>query len=232
MGDDRLRAVCLLSGGMDSAVAAYIAQSQGYSIHALTFDYGQRHKREIGAAKNIAKALNAQEHKIFKLDLGEIGGSALTDNMEVPTRTDAEEIGDIIPPTYVPMRNTILLSVGAAYAEVIGADAMFIGANAVDYSNYPDCRPEYFTAMKDVMRLGSKRGVEGSTVEIMTPIISLSKAEIVKKGIELGVPFELTWSCYRGGEKACGRCDACVLRLKGFYEAGFDDPLKYEEAQL
>lgn len=219
--ENKMKAVCLLSGGMDSAVTSAIAKDEGYEIHALTFNYGQRNKKEIEAAKEIAKWLNAK-HKILEVNLRQIGGSALTDNIEVP------EHGEGIPPTYVPARNTIFLSFALAYAEVIDADAIFIGVNAIDYSGYPDCRPEYIKAFQNLANLATKRSVEGRPIKIITPLLYLSKAEIVRKGYELNVPFEKTWSCYREGGKACGRCDSCRLRLKAFKEAGLEDPLEYE----
>ncbi|RLF44308.1 MAG: 7-cyano-7-deazaguanine synthase QueC [Thermoplasmata archaeon] len=217
-----MRAVCLLSGGMDSCVSAFVAKNEGYTIYALTFNYGQRNRREIECAKEIAKALEAKEHLIINADLRSIGGSALTGDMEIP------EKGEGIPPTYVPARNTIFLAYALAYAEARNADAIFIGANAIDYSGYPDCRAEYIQAMQKVANIGTKRGVEGKSIKIIAPLINLSKAEIVKKGVELGAPFEKTWSCYRETEKACGRCDSCRLRLKGFKEAGIKDPIEYE----
>ncbi len=217
-----MRAVCLISGGMDSCVAASLAKREGYAIYAITFDYGQRNRREIESAKRVAKALETEEHLILHADLRSIGDSALTGEIEVP------EKGTGIPPTYVPARNTIFLAYALAYAEARNADALFIGVNAVDYSGYPDCRKEYIEAMQKVADMGTKRGVKGRSIKIIAPIINLSKGEIVKKGIELGAPFEKTWSCYRGGKKACGRCDSCRLRLKGFEEAGARDPIEYE----
>jgi len=220
-----MKAVCLVSGGMDSAVAAAIAKSEGYDIYALSFDYGQRNRKELEAAKEIAKWLGAK-HKIIEANLRQIGGSALTDDIEVP------EKGEGIPITYVPARNTIFLSFALAYAEVIDADAIYIGVNAVDYSGYPDCRPEYIEAFQHLANLATKRGVQGRPIKIKSPLLHLPKAEIVKKGFELGVPFEKTWSCYREGDKACGRCDSCRLRLKAFKEAGFEDPLEYEYKEI
>ena len=217
-----MRAVCLLSGGMDSCVSAFVAKNEGYTIYALTFNYGQRNRKEIECAKEIAKALEVKEHLIINADLRSIGGSALTGDIEIP------EKGEGIPPTYVPARNTIFLAYALAYAEARNADAIFIGANAIDYSGYPDCRAEYIQAMQKVANIGTKRGVEGKSIKIIAPLINLSKAEIVKKGVELGAPFEKTWSCYRETEKACGRCDSCRLRLKGFKEAGIKDPIEYE----
>ncbi len=221
-----MKAVVLLSGGLDSTTVLAMAIDMGYKVHALSFDYGQRHSRELESARKVASYYNVP-HKILKIDLRQIGGSALTDNIDVPER-DVEHIGDEIPITYVPARNTILLSYALAYAEVIDADAVFYGANAIDYSGYPDCRPEYVEAFEKMANLGTKRGVEGKKIKIIAPIIHMTKAEIIKKGMELGVPYELTWSCYRGGEKACGRCDSCLLRLKGFMEAGYVDPIEYE----
>ncbi|MBW1933415.1 MAG: 7-cyano-7-deazaguanine synthase QueC [Deltaproteobacteria bacterium] len=220
-----MKAVCLLSGGMDSCVTAAIAKDMGYEIYAITFDYGQRNRKEIESAMKVAIALQAKEHKIIKADLRTFGKSALTDDIEVP---EFGEDKSKIPPTYVPARNTIFLSYGLAYAEVINADAVFIGANAVDYSGYPDCRKEYIEAYQRVADLGTKRGVEGKPIKIIAPIIDMSKGEIVKKGVELNAPFEYTWSCYKSGDRACGKCDSCILRLKGFEEAGVKDPIEYE----
>lgn len=223
------KAVVLLSGGLDSSTCMAIAKNEGYELYALSFDYGQRHKRELKSAKKIAEHFDAKEHKILKIDLTQIGGSALTDgSIEVPENRDLEEIPEEIPVTYVPARNTILLSFALAYAELIDADAIYIGANAIDYSGYPDCRPEYYKAFEGVAILGTKRGVEGRPVEIKYPLINMTKADIIRKGMELGVPYELTWSCYKGGEKACGVCDSCRLRIKGFKEAGYRDPLEYK----
>ncbi len=222
-----LKCVVLLSGGLDSTTTLAIAIKDGCEVHALSFDYGQRHSRELESAKKIAKYYGVK-HKIIKLNLRAIGGSALTDErIEVPERK-LEDIEKEIPVTYVPARNTILLSYALAYAEVVDADYIYIGVNALDYSGYPDCRPEYIRAFEEVARLGTKRGVEGKPIRIRTPLIKMTKAEIIRMGMELGVPYELTWSCYRGGEKACGRCDSCLLRLKGFMEAGYEDPLEYE----
>ena len=216
------KAVCLISGGMDSAVSAAIAKNEGYEIYAITFNYGQRNKKEMESATEIAKWLNAK-HKILEVNLRQIGGSALTDNIEVPEETYG------IPITYVPARNTIFLSFALAYAEVIDADYIYIGVNAIDYSGYPDCRPEYLEAFQKMADLALKRSVEGRPIKIKAPLLYLSKAEIVKKGIELGVPFEKTWSCYREGEKHCGRCPSCELRKKAFKEANVEDPTEYEE---
>lgn len=224
------RAVGLLSGGMDSAVACAIAKKEGYDLYALSFDYGQRHSKEIACARKLSRWLSAKEHKVVKIDLRRIGGSALTSSLNVPVGRDADQIRSSkkIPVTYVPARNTIMLSYGLAYAEVCDADAIYIGANCVDYSGYPDCRPEYFRRFQELANVATKKTVGGSMIRIETPIIMLDKAGIVKKGLELSVPFEDTWSCYLGGKKACGRCDSCVLRLNGFSEAGAIDPIPYE----
>jgi 7-cyano-7-deazaguanine synthase len=223
------RAVVLMSGGLDSTVTLAIALGEGYDVHGLTFDYGQRHRREIRSAKKVADHFDIK-HKIIRIDLTQIGGSALTDDIAVPQGKTLKQIraSKEIPLTYVPARNTILLSYALGFAETIGADAIFIGANHVDYSGYPDCRPEYFQAFQKVAELGTKCGVQGRPVEIRTPIIALDKRGIVEKGRQMKVPFEFTWSCYEGGGKACGRCDSCVLRLNGFREAGVEDPLDYE----
>ena len=225
---DTTKAVVLLSGGLDSSTALAIAKSKGREVHALTVDYGQRHRREIEAAKKVAKHFRARGHKILKIDLKPIGGSALTDkSVAVPERRTMEEIGRGIPPTYVPARNTVLLGLALGYAEVVGADEVYIAANYLDASGYPDCRPEFYAAFREVARLGTKRGVEGRPIHIHTPLIHMTKADIVRRGAELGVPFELTWSCYHGRAKACGVCDSCQLRLKGFREAGLEDPIPY-----
>jgi len=228
MQDQRgLKVINLLSGGLDSSTLLAWAVSQGYEVTALSFDYGQRHNRELESAKKIARYYKV-DHNIMKLDLRSIGGSALTDNIEIPDY-GMEEIGKEIPVTYVPARNTILLSIALGLAEVKGAKKILIGANSIDYSGYPDCRPEYFKAINEAFRLGTKRGVEGDPIEVEAPLLHMTKSDIVILGSRLGLPFELTWSCYRGGEKACGRCDSCKLRLKGFMEAGLKDPLEYEE---
>jgi 7-cyano-7-deazaguanine synthase len=221
-------AVVLLSGGMDSATALAMTKSDGFDVIALTFDYGQRHRREIDAARAIAKHFGVREHRIATIDLTAIGGSALTNrHIRVPEQRSLEDIGRGIPPTYVPARNTILLGYALGLAETTNANAIVIAANWQDSSGYPDCRPEYYRAFREVARLGTKRGVEGDVIEIRTPVIEMTKADIVRKGAELGVPWELTWSCYLGGPKACGACDSCQLRLKGFREARVRDPLPY-----
>lgn len=225
------KAVVLLSGGLDSTVTLAIAKKQEYVIYALTFDYGQRHRREIKSAKKVAGFYGVKEHKILRTDLTQIGGSALTDErISVPKGNKLADIRQSkeIPPTYVPARNTILLSFALAYAEAVGADAIFIGANNIDYSGYPDCRPEYFEAYQRMANLATKRAVGGRPITIEHPIISLDKKGIVELGEKLGAPLALTWSCYSGGLKACGRCDSCVLRKNGFKQAGLKDPLEYE----
>ncbi|HYR82026.1 MAG TPA: 7-cyano-7-deazaguanine synthase QueC [Thermoplasmata archaeon] len=221
-------AVVLVSGGMDSATALAMTIKEGHRVIALTFDYGQRHRRELDAAASIAKHFRVADHRIVGIDLSAIGGSALTDErIRVPEQRRIEEIGRGIPITYVPARNTIFLSYAIGLAEATAAKSIVIAANQVDYSGYPDCRPEFYKAFQEVARLGTKRGVEGDVIEIRTPLIRMSKADIVRRGDELGVPWELTWSCYLGGVKACGVCDSCQLRLKGFREAGVQDPLPY-----
>jgi len=221
------RAVVLLSGGMDSATALFVARSRGESLFALSFDYGQRHRRELAAARALARAAGVRDHRILRIDLAGFGGSALTDaTAQVPRRRALERIGRGIPATYVPARNTILLSFALAYAESVKADRIYIGANALDYSGYPDCRPEFFRAFQRVARLGTKRGVEGHPIAIVAPLLRKTKEDIVRLGTRLGVPFHLTWSCYLGGKRPCGECDSCRLRAKGFREAGLPDPAR------
>lgn len=222
------KAVVLLSGGLDSATVLAIAQTQGYECYTLSFDYGQRHRVELEAASRIAQNAQVTRHEIVKLDLRHFGGSALTDaSIDVPTNIDA---GNTIPVTYVPARNTIMLSIALGWAEIIGAHDIFIGANAVDYSGYPDCRPEYIAAFETMANLATKVGVEGQPIRIQTPIITLSKAEIITKGLMLGVDYSLTISCYQadGNGRACGICDSCRLRKKGFADAGLLDPTLYQ----
>ena len=222
------RAVVLLSGGMDSATALAIALEDGCEVTTLSVDYGQRHRKEIEAARRVAQHFGVRDHRLARLDLTAIGGSALTDRrIPVPSQRRLEDIGQGIPPTYVPARNTILLSYALGLAEATGAAAIYIAANRIDFSGYPDCRPEFYRAFQEVARLGTKRGVEGDVIEIRTPLLDLSKADIVRRGQALGVPWALTWSCYLGGDRACGVCDSCQLRLKGFREAGVVDPLPY-----
>jgi 7-cyano-7-deazaguanine synthase len=224
------KAVILLSGGVDSSTALAIAKSEGCELHALSFRYGQRHEREIEAAKKVARSLGANEHLILEFNLRAIGGSALTDEIDVPKSRSAGEISIGIPVTYVPARNTIFLSFGLALAEKIGAEDIFFGANQLDYSGYPDCREEYIRAFEKMANLATKAGVEGKAkIKIHTPLIQLTKSEIIKKGLELGLDFSLTWSCYdpTANGFACGLCDSCQLRVKGFKEAGVKDPIRY-----
>lgn len=225
------RAVVLLSGGLDSCTALAIARDQGYACYALSFDYGQRHRAELLAADRIADALGAIEHKTLKLDLGQIGGSALTDqSIAVPSHAETEESANAIPVTYVPARNTVFLSLALGWAEVLGANDIFIGVNAVDYSGYPDCRPEFIQAFERVAQLATKVGVEGQAMRINTPLIDLSKAEIIQTGDKLGVDYGLTVSCYQADEagRACGVCDSCEFRAEGFKQAGVPDPTHYQ----
>jgi 7-cyano-7-deazaguanine synthase len=227
------KAVCLISGGLDSTVSAFIAKDMGYELFALSFVYGQRHNKEIESAKKIAKILDVKKHVIFDINIGQFGGSSLVDKSIVPELNHKlEDIGREIPNTYVPARNTIFLSVALGFAETVDADAIFIGATSADYSGYPDCRPKYFQAFQKMADLATKKGVNGKNIQIMTPVLTLNKSEIIKKGSMLGVPFHKTWSCYIGSEKACGQCDSCLLRLKGFKEAGLKDPLKYEKLPI
>ncbi len=224
------KAVCLLSGGLDSTVTAYTAKIEGYDLFPLSFLYGQRHKKEIHAAEKIGKNLTSNQHVFFTLDLSQFGGSSLFTSTHEPIHdvSDMNEIGKTIPTTYVPARNTVFLSIALAYAETIDADAIFIGVTATDYSGYPDCRSEYIQAYQQMADLATKKGVEQGSIKIETPLLQLSKAQIVTKGNQLNVPFEHTWSCYRGEEKACGTCESCLLRLRGFKEAGLTDPLPYK----
>jgi 7-cyano-7-deazaguanine synthase len=223
------RAVVLLSGGIDSTTTLAIAITEGYDAHALSFDYDQRHQIEMEAARRVANSLGAKEHRVAKIDLGVFGGSALTDDIAVPKQRSAKEIAHGIPITYVPARNTIFLAYALAWAEVVGASDIFIGVNAIDYSGYPDCRPEFIEAFEALANLGTKAGVEGRRFQIHTPLIKFSKAEIIRKAVELGVDLSLTHSCYDPTPEglACGECDSCLLRLKGFREAGFKDPIRY-----
>lgn len=224
-------AVVLLSGGMDSATTAAIALSRGFSVHALSFRYGQRHAAELRAAQRVSEHLGVTRHVILDIDLRAIGGSALTGDIAVPKDTPLEVIGARIPPTYVPARNTIFLSFALGLAEVIGASDIFIGANALDYSGYPDCRPEYFQAFQQMAGLATRAGVEERRrITIHTPLIELSKREIIEQGLALGVDYGLTLTCYDPSPDgaACGHCEACLLRLKGFREAGVGDPARYQ----
>ncbi len=215
-------AVVLLSGGLDSTTAASWAKAEGYDVVALSFDYGQRHKKELTRAKLVAKALGVRDHRVLKVPIGQLGGSALTDkSIAVPQAGKA--IGAAIPSTYVPARNTVFLSFALGLAEVTGATAIVIGANALDYSGYPDCRPAYLEAFERMANLATKAGVEGRTVKVLAPLLTLSKRDIVQLAVRLKAPIQHTWSCYRGGAKPCGTCESCVLRAKGFAEAGLRD---------
>lgn len=226
------KAVVLLSGGLDSTTTLAIAQSEGYEIFAMTFRYGQRHEFEIDAARRIADRANLARHVIVQFDLRLFGGSALTDDIEVPKDRPLDEMREGIPITYVPARNTIFLSFALAWAEVLGANDIFMGVNALDYSGYPDCRPVYIEAYQRMANLATKAGVEGrQKLVIHTPLISLSKAQIIQRGLELGVDYSLTHTCYDPDETgtSCGKCDACLLRLKGFAEIGISDPVRYKQ---
>jgi 7-cyano-7-deazaguanine synthase len=225
-----MRAVCLLSGGLDSSTALACAKKEGFEFYALSFDYGQRHKVELGAARRVAESLGAAEHKTVKIDLRLFGGSALTADIDVPKDRNRVEMGAEIPVTYVPARNTIFLSFALCWAEVLGAADIFLGVNALDYSGYPDCRPEYIEAFERMANLATKAGVEGKQrLKLHTPLIAMTKAEIIRLGAGLGVDFSLTHSCYDPDPsgKACGGCDSCVLRRAGFAEAGLTDPAPY-----
>lgn len=228
-------AVVLLSGGLDSATVAAIARSEGFNVHALSFSYGQRHIYELEAARRVARSLGVQDHRVAAIDLRVFGGSALTDDIDVPKGRDAMEMGQGIPVTYVPARNTIFLSFALAWAEVLGASDIFIGVNALDYSGYPDCRPEFIRAYEQMADLATKAGVEGrQKLRIHAPLMQLTKAQIIRRGMELGVDYSLTSSCYDPGPdgRPCGQCDSCFLRRKGFRENGIDDPLPYPDAQV
>ena len=223
-------AVVLLSGGLDSATTLVIARRQGFAVHALSFDYGQRHRIELDCAKKLAARYGAAQHVILPIELRRFGGSALTSDLAVPKDRPLEEMSQGIPSTYVPARNTIFLSFALAWAEVLGADDILLGVNALDYSGYPDCRPEYIAAFQAMANLATKAGVEGrQRLTIHTPLIHCTKAEIIRQGLALGVDYALTTSCYDpvADAKACGRCDSCLLRLKGFAEAEASDPIKY-----
>jgi len=223
------RAVVLLSGGLDSATVLAIARSQGYELYALSFSYGQRHVWELEAAKQVAASIRVAQHRVAQIDLRVFGGSALTDDIAVPKGRDANEMSHGIPVTYVPARNTIFLSFALAWAEVLGSSDVFIGVNALDYSGYPDCRPEFIEAFEKMANLATKAGVEGrQSLKIHTPLIAMTKAQIIATGIELGVDYGLTSSCYDPSESGdpCGQCDSCLLRQKGFGEIGIKDPLK------
>lgn len=226
------RAVLLLSGGLDSATTAAIARDSGFKLYALSVDYGQRHRCELESARRVAAAIGVEQHVEQHLDLSQFGGSALTSSIEVPKNRTDEAISTGIPITYVPARNTIMLSLALGYAEVVGAANIFVGVNAVDYSGYPDCRPEFIAAFENVANLATKAGVEGSLrFTLHAPLIKMTKAQIIRRGLELGVDYSLTHSCYdpdTNGD-SCGHCDSCQLRLKGFADADAVDPIKYQE---
>jgi 7-cyano-7-deazaguanine synthase len=224
------KAVVLLSGGLDSSTAFAVARSRGFDVHALSVDYGQRHRVELERAADVARALGAREHRTVRLDLRAIGGSALTADVDVPKDRSADDMARGIPVTYVPARNTILLGLALAYAETVGAFDIFLGANVLDYSGYPDCRPEFLTAFENLANLATKAGVEGAgRFRIHSPLLKMTKAEIISEGTKLGVDYSLTLSCYDpdAAGRACGRCDSCLLRKKGFAEAGVPDPTRY-----
>jgi 7-cyano-7-deazaguanine synthase len=224
------KAVVLSSGGLDSTTVMGIAKSEGYEIYSLSFRYGQRHAFELEAADKVAKALAAKEHLVIDIDLAKIGGSALTDEIDVPKGRDEKQMQREIPVTYVPARNTIFLSYALSWAEVLEVSDIFIGVNAIDYSGYPDCRPEYIEAFEHMANLATKAGVEGKIkLKIRTPLIRMTKAQIIRKGTELGVDYGMTHSCYDPSTdgRACGECDSCLLRKKGFKEAGVPDPTVY-----
>lgn len=225
----RRRAVVLLSGGIDSSTCLAVARAAGFAAHCLSVDYGQRHRGELARARRIARALGAEEHRVVKVDLSAFGGSALTDAaIAVPKGRSPARMAKEIPVTYVPARNTVLLALALAYAETAGAEDLYVGVNAIDYSGYPDCRPEFLRAFERVARLATRAGVSGRPLRIRAPLLRLSKARIIKLGTSLGVPYRITQSCYdpvRG--RACGRCDACVIRRKGFTDAGVPDPTAY-----
>ena len=227
---DRQKAVVLLSGGLDSTTSMAIARSQGFRLFALSFDYGQRHSIELESAAKIAKSLSAEQHLVLEINMRAIGGSALTDHIEVPKERSTRDMASGIPSTYVPARNTIFLSFALAWAEVLEAMDIFIGVNALDYSGYPDCRPEYIESFEKMANLATKAGVEGRLrIKIHAPLISMTKADIIRAGLELGVDYSLTHSCYDPDANSlpCGKCDSCLLRLKGFADAGATDPLRY-----
>ncbi|NLN75244.1 MAG: 7-cyano-7-deazaguanine synthase QueC [Armatimonadetes bacterium] len=222
------RAVVLLSGGLDSATTAAVARSEGFELYAISFDYGQRHTRELESAKLVATSIGVKDHLIISFDLRAMGGSALTDDINVPLDRKTENMAETIPITYVPARNTIFLSFALGYAETLKAYDIFIGVSEVDYSGYPDCRIEYIEAFERMANLATKAGIEGTgRFRIRTPLIDLSKADAIRRGLKLGLDYSLTWSCYMGDKKPCGRCDSCKLRLAAFAEVGIDDPLEY-----
>lgn len=219
---NKKKAIVLLSGGLDSTTTLFWAKDKGYSCECLIFNYQQRHKKELQSAIRIANLTNCKYY-VIKFQLPWLGSALIDKSIKIPENRDLTK-GEI-PPTYVPARNTIFIAFALSYAEAIGADSIFIGANSLDYSGYPDCRPEYYSSFNKLLQLATKAGVEGKKIKIITPLIDKSKAEIVKLGAKLNVPFELTWSCYKGGKKPCGRCDSCILRDKGFKEAKIQDTL-------
>ena len=224
----KMKAVVLVSGGLDSTTCLAIAREQNFDLYALTLNYGQRHDHELNSARMIIDFFNIHDHSIIDIDLAQFGGSALTDQIDVPKKRDLSDM-DEIPVTYVPARNTVFLSLALAWAEVLGSFDIFIGVNALDYSGYPDCRPEYISSFEKTANLATKAGVSGSSFKIHTPLIDMTKSEIIKVGLDLGVDYSLTSSCYDPGQEGnpCGLCDACYLRLKGFKETGITDPLNY-----
>jgi len=229
---DKKKAVVLSSGGLDSTTAMAIAKHEGYEVYSLSFRYGQRHEAELQAAERVSDQLGSKQHLVVDVGLGNLGGSALTDDIDVPKARSEVEMSKEIPVTYVPARNTIFLSYALAWAEVLGASDIFIGVNAIDYSGYPDCRPEFIEAFERMANLATKAGVEGSTkIRIRAPLIRMTKAQIIRKGAELGVDYGMTHSCYDPSSegRACGQCDSCLLRKKGFQEAGVPDPTVYIE---
>ncbi len=223
------KAVCLISGGLDSCITSFIAKEQGYEIYALSFNYGQLHKKELDCSNKIAQAVGVENRIILDVDFQKFGKSSLLNTSSDSIQDhNLKDIAREIPSTYVPARNTVFLSMALAYAESTDADAIFIGVNAVDYSGYPDCRPEYIQAYQKMADLATKKGIEGRSIKIEAPLLQLTKSEIIKTGLKLNAPLADTWSCYRGEELACGRCDSCILRLKGFKDAGVEDPIQYE----
>lgn len=227
---DRARGIVLLSGGLDSSTALAIAVERGFTPHALSFRYGQRHARELESARRIADHFGCRDWRVVDIDLAAFGGSALTDPaLSVPLDREDAQIGTGVPITYVPARNLVFLAIATAFAETVGADDLFLGINVLDLSGYPDCRPVFLKSFAQTANLATKAATaDGRTLRYHAPLIALGKGEIVREGTRLGVPWELTWSCYLGGARACGRCDSCQLRLKGFAEAGLRDPLEYE----
>jgi len=225
------KAIILLSGGLDSATCLVIAKEQGYKCYGLSFKYGQRHQFEIKSAKKLARHYNISDHITMNIDLRKFGGSALTDNIQVPKKRNENKMSKEIPITYVPARNTIFLSFALAYAEVKNSNDIFIGVNALDYSGYPDCRPLFINSFEKMANLGTKNGINDSSIKIHTPLINMKKSEIIQKGLSLGLDFKMTHSCYDPYENGspCGECDSCILRLAGFKQAGLNDPLEYNQ---